>query len=205
MESRKHDLSGARRKIASSELPADFTNMISEVFRTNFEPGLKLLQAESGREPSFQAAGVILPDEIVVSIALLQEGQISATTVHCSVDFDPKASTPKAQDLLNICVDAIGAFFGQFLDPEAPERISALASESLSSLEDIPFEWTKIDFEKRAIWLRVDKANPALEAMTEKWLAENDPDIAEEDEELEEKSKDLFVTGEKAKRSGRTH
>jgi len=195
MESRKHMKKPGGRLSPSSELPSDFTQMVRDVYTKNFAAGLKALAETAEGEPAFEAHGVIYADEIVLGVSLTIEGQIGATTVYCSVDFDPKASTPKAEDLLGLCVDAIGSFFDQFLDPEKPELLEQIASGTLASLEDVPFDWTQLEFEKKRLYLKIDKANPKLDAMTDDWLAKNDPDFQAEEDELEEESEKLFVTG----------
>jgi hypothetical protein len=195
MESRKHAVKSSSRLSQSAELPKDYTKVVREVYAANFAEGLKSLAKKQGAKNSFEVRGAIFTDEIVMAVSLVSEGQLPATTIHCSVDFDPKASTPTAQDLLNVCVDAIGSLFATLLDPAKPERIDQLAAGTVSSLEDIPFEWTKVEFDNRRVWLFVDKSNPNLDEMADRWLAENDPEMADEEEEYEEETKDLFVTG----------
>lgn len=200
IESRKNAAKLTNRLSRSAELPLDYTRNVREVYTTNFEAGLALLKKFQKVKSSFDVRGAIFSDEIVLSVSLVSEGQISATSIHCSMDFDPKASSPTAQDLLNVCVDAVGSVFGMLLDPEKPEAIEKLASGSLGSFEDLPFEWTKIDFDDRRVWVLVDKSNPNLDEMADQWLAENDPALHSEEDEYEAETKDLFVTGAKAKK-----
>lgn len=211
IESRKNAAKPTSRLSRSAELPLDYTRNVRDVYATNFEEGLKLLKTFQKVNNSFDVRGAVFPDEIVLSVSLVSDKQISATTVHCSMDFDPKASSPSAQDLLNVCVDAVGSIFGMLLDPAKPEAIEKLASGSLGSVEDLPFEWTKIEFDNRRVWILADKSNPNLDEMTDKWLAENDPALHSEEDEYEAETKDLFVTGAKAKKgapsdgNGSTH
>src|ERR1700722_8392488 len=100
-----------RRKTSqtkSSPLPHDYIKMIQEVFSANFESGLKILD-KNQPSPYFEIQGQVFSNEVVVSVSLMSDQQISATTVHSSSDFDPKASSPTIQDLLSACVDSIGA------------------------------------------------------------------------------------------------
>ncbi len=200
IESRKNAAKPSARLTRSAELPLDYTKNVREVYTTNFDAGMKLLKKFQKVKNSFDVRGAIFPDEIVLSVSLVSDGQISATTVHCSMDFDPKASSPTAQDVLNICVDACGSIFGMLLDTDKPEAVEKLAGGSLSALKDIPLEWTKIDFENHRVWILVDKSNPNLDEMADKWLAENDPELHSEEDEYEEETKELFVTGSKAKK-----
>jgi hypothetical protein len=208
MESRRHNLKTSTRLSRSAELPADYTKVVRDVYATNFADGLKILKKIQGAKNSFEVRGAIFVDEIVLAVSLVTDGLLPATTIHCSVDFDPKASSPTAQDLLNLCVDAIGALFATMLDATKPETIEKLAAGTLAAFEEVPFEWAKVEFEGRRVYLLVDKSNPTLDEMTDRWLAENDPESSLEEEEYEDETKDLFVTGAKARKgsgSGSLH
>lgn len=199
MESRRHSQKSSSRLSQSAPLPMDYTKVVRDVYSTNFAEGLKALTNLQKVKNSFEVRGAIYTDEIVMGVSLVSEGQMAATTVYCSVDFDPKASSPSAQDLLNICVDAIGSLFATMLDATKPDTIEKLAAGSLSAFEDVPFEWTKVEFDNRRVWLLVDKSNPNLDEMADRWLAENDPESQSEEDEFEEETKNLFVTGSKTK------
>jgi hypothetical protein len=202
MESRRHTQKSSSRLSQSADLPLDYAKVVREVYSTNFADGLKALSHLQGVKNGFEVRGAIFTDEIVLAVSLVSEGQMAATTVYCSVDFDPKASAPTAQDLLNVCVDAIGSLFGMLLDTAKPDAIEKLAAGSLSAFENVPFEWTRVDFDQRRVWLLVDKANPNLDEMADRWLAENDPDTQAAEDEFEEEAKELFVTGKGRKTSG---
>lgn len=180
----------------TSPLPVDYLRMVQELFTSHFDEGLKAF-SKLKAEPRFEATGAIYPDEVVLSVSLGNEGVLAATTVHASCDFDPKASAPTVQDLLGACVDAVGGVFGELLDPKKPERLEQLADESLAALEDIPYDWTALEVEKRKVYLKVDKSNPSLDQMTEDWLAKNDPKYAEREEEEQKETEKLFFTGPK--------
>lgn len=200
MESRKHS------KTKSSPLPLDYLKMVEEVFTTNFQDGLKAL-ASIQPEPRFEASGAVFGDEILLTITLSHKDQLAATSAHASCDFDPTASSPTAEQLLALCVDAIGSFYAQFLsDPHFKdiELLQQLTQESLSAIENAPFEWTPFTFEKRQVFLRVDKANPKLEQMTEQWLEQNDPEHQARKEQEQKETEDLFIGGPELKNKKRT-
>lgn len=198
MESRKHLKKPGGRLNPSSELPHEFIQMVKDVYNTNFAEGLKAVEKVAEAKPYFEARGMIYADEIVLGVSLCIEKQLAATTVYCSVDFDPKASAPKAEDLLAVCVDAVGAFFDQFMDPKRKELLEQLAAGTLSAFgDDVPYEWTKLEFEKQRVWMKVDKANPQLETDADAFLAKHDPEFREEEDELEEEAKEMFFTGPK--------
>lgn len=183
-----------------SPLPVDYTRMVEEVFTTNFSDSVAALKLAP--QPVFVAGGEIYSDEIVVHVALVQEGRIAATQAYASTDFDPKASSPKIEDLLAVCVDALGEVFAGLFD--ASGRLSeadAVFSASLSELAEkgpVPQEWTQIEVEKRKLHVRADKTNPAMDAAADAWLAKNDPGFLENEEKEAKKAEQLFVLPPKA-------
>jgi len=196
-ERRKHTTS----PVKSSELPHDFLVMVNEVLTAHFDEGLKALnQPEFCKDPRFVVGGSIWPDELVLSASIQSEGSMNATTLHASVDFDPKASAPTLQDLLSLCVDAIGGGFDQLFGDHQKERLEKIAHGSLADWEDVPFDWTRTDVEKKQVWLKMDKSNLTLDRMADDWLAQNDPSWKQEEEREQAATSELFVTGEKARK-----
>jgi len=199
-----------RRKISnlparSSELPVDYLKMVREVFATNFDESLAKYSEFRGKPAQFDVTGAIYPDEILLVVSLVTEGELSPTTVHVSVDFDPKASSPTLQDLLERCVDGAGLCFSELLDVEKPEQLQMLAESSSAAFENIPLEWTSLKVEKNSVFVRVDRTHVGLDQMAEDWLAKHDPDYEERLREEHEETEDLFVTGEKARKKGDLH
>ncbi len=205
METRKpHHLSSGATAAKFSDLPHDYVKMVNEVFATNFDEGLKALAKLNPAEAYFTTTGRIYVDEIVVCVSLMHKEQMAATSVYASCDYDPKASSPTIQDLLAACVDATGAVYSQLLSPETPEVLEQLANESLSALENIPFEWTEFKVERHKVYLKVDKANPEIDKMADDWLEKHDPEFRAEAEEEQKETEKLFVTGPKT-RGSTTH
>ena len=201
METRKSS------KARTSSLPVDYLRMVTEVFNTNFDAGLKALTKHNGAKAFFEVNGNVYPSEVVLAVSLMQGGQLAATTVYASCDYDPKASAPTIEDLLSHCVDTAGILFLQLLTPEKPENLERLAHNSLSALEDVPYDWTAFKVERFKVYLKIDKANPSLDRLADEWLAKHDPHAKALSEEEEEETKSLFVTGEAAKKpsSGTIH
>jgi hypothetical protein len=170
----------------SSALPTDYLKMVEEVFTTNFSEQVSTLALEPA--PTFVSGGEVYADEIVVRVALVQEGRLAGTTAHASSDFDPKASSPKIEDLLSLCVDALGEVFGGLF-----ETPSALLSGSMGEVEGLPLEWTQVDVSKRKIFVRVDKSNPVLDDAADAWLAKHDPEHARGVKESDQAAEELFV------------
>ena len=184
-----------------SPLPLDYLKMIADVFAANFEAGLKAVKKlEPKSKPKFKAFGMIYSNEIVLAISLgVGDEQLANTTVYASSDFDPKASAPTAEELLGASVDAIGSVFSYIFDDSKTDRIKQLLAESLASLDDIPFHWTKMEVGKLEVHLKVDKSNPELDEMADEWLKKNDPDLKDLDQQNERDAEKLFVTGKPKK------
>lgn len=189
MEKRKESIG------RSSPLPSDYLKMVKEVFETNFETGLQALSRLTGNEAWFQASGEVYLEEIVLAISLFQKDRLAATTIYASCDFDPKANSPTLEDLLSHCVDAIGGLLGQLLDSTQTEKLEAIADDSLSALEDVPFQWTSVDVNKRRVFIKIDKTNPDLEKAADEWLRKNDPQYRAREKLEEKETEDLFFTG----------
>lgn len=199
MESRYGNAKASRNRKqgkAAGGLPIDFLKMVTEVFTNNFSSGLKRL-SKVKKGPKFVVSGEIFPNEIVLSVSVVFEGELAATTAYASIDFDPKASSPKAEDCLSACIDAVGGLYQHLLVQGSDGQIEAFADESLAAFEDIPFEWAVLEVERFKVYLKVDKSNPSLDNMADDWLQKNDPDLKKWEDEQEEETKSMFVTGPK--------
>lgn len=188
-----------------SELPKDYVKMVNEVLTTNFDAGLKALKSLHSQSATFSTHGRIDATEISICVSLLIEGQLAATTVHASTDYDPKASAPTVQDLLGACVDAVGSLFGQLLDPKNKTMLEQVSTQTLSAMKDIPFEWTPVTLDRTKVFLKVDKSNPVIDKMTNDWLEKNDPDHKARLKQEHEETEKLFVTGPKKGLKGTSH
>ncbi|MBC7398197.1 MAG: hypothetical protein H7333_12215 [Bdellovibrionales bacterium] len=177
-----------------SDLPVDYLKLVEETLSTSLEKGLSELK-KTHPAAHFASKGAIFSDEIIMAVTLSQgENRLAATTVYGSVDFNPLAEKPKMDDLLSINVEAIASVFAVFLDTNSPEKIDQIMHHSLSAIEEAPFDWTKIKLEDGLIpvWVKLDKSNPLLDELTEKWLSENDPDYTKNLEALEEASQEFL-------------
>jgi hypothetical protein len=193
-----------RRKVDAkrgSPLPVDYLKMVTEVFATNFDEPLKKIAKATKDKIHFQVNGEVFPEEIVLCVSLIQEKSLNATSVYGSVDFDPKASTPNIQDLLPLCVDAVGTVYQAHLSSTDPKDLIGIVEGPLSALDNVPFEWTVIPVEKKRIYVKMDKANHQLDQMADEWLSKHDPKLRELEQQEEDEMKDLFVTGPKKPRS----
>lgn len=184
----------------SSPLPRDYLKMVNEVFSANFDDSVTKLSKFADEEIRFEASGAVFPNEVILSVSLVVGEHLSATTVHASADFDPKASSPTVQDLLSICVDAIAGVYQPLLSTESTDsqdRIESLLSTSMATMEDVPFEWTQTEIDKRKIFIKMDKTNPKLEEIADDWLKKHDPELAQQEVREEKETEGLFITGPK--------
>jgi hypothetical protein len=179
----------------SSPLPKDFLKMVNEVFAANFGDGLKAMKKLTKDDAYFDCNGQVYPSEVVLAVTLIQGKNLSATTVYASSNYDPKASAPTIQDVLSLCVDAIGSVYQPLLDANNESQLENLASASLSALQEVPFEWTPIVVEKQKLFVKLDKANPKLDLLADEWLDKHDKTRKQREAEEEEETKRLFVTG----------
>ncbi|MBL7716182.1 MAG: hypothetical protein JNL01_12025 [Bdellovibrionales bacterium] len=198
MESRYGNAKASRNRSQgkSAGVPVTYLKMVTEVFTNNFSSGLKRLdQVKKGSK--FVACGEIFHNEIVLSMSITHPNELAATTAFASIDFDPKASSPKAEECLSACVDALGGVMQHLLIQSSDQQIEALAEESLAALEEVPFEWTLLEIERFKVYIKLDKSNPELDNMADDWLKKNDPNLKQWEDEQEEETKALFVTGPK--------
>ena len=157
------------------ELPVDYLRLVESTLTAALAEGLEKMKLHHPTS-EFRANGAIYGDEVLLALTLFHgAGNLSASTVYASCDFDPTASKPGIEAILSACLDAAGDVFTLFLDPESPEKIAQLADHSLSALEEAPFEWACDTSKKIPVWVRIDKLNPILDDLTERWLKENDP------------------------------
>ena len=194
MEKRKVSASPSVSK--ASPLPLDYLKMVRDVFNSHFDAGLKIY-GELKPNPQFEAKGEIHSDEIVLAVSLRSDQELAATTVYASIDFDPKASVPGVPELLGACVDAVGGVFGTLLAADRPEVIAQVAEESLAAIENVPFDWTSVETGQRRVFVKVDKSNLSLDAITQEWLLKNDPDLRKISDQEARDAEDLFITGKK--------
>ena len=182
--------------VKHSDLPVDFLKMVAEVFTKNFDKALKKL-GEIKPEPKVECFGAIYPSEVVLAISISHRDSVVANTFYASMDYDPRASSPKVDELLQFCVDAIAALCDPLLNTKKKEELEALADDSISALENVPFEWTEVPFEKKRVFLKMDKSHPALDAQTDEWLAKHDPETKSNLQMEQQEAKELFMTGKK--------
>jgi hypothetical protein len=164
------------------ELPLDYLKMVEESIQHLLAPGL-LEMKKSLPVCNIKASGALYSNEVLLAITLSHgEKNLIATTVYASSDFNPMNQEPGLEAILDECLDSAGSIFSHYLDPKHPERITQLASASIGSLEEAPFEWTPMEDTKINVWVKIDKSNPALESLTEDWLKKNDPNYLKDDE-----------------------
>jgi hypothetical protein len=174
-----------RRKPSPStqaDLPVDYLRIVKETLTEAMKPGIAEMK-KIHPTSEFQVTGAIYGDEVLVLITLSHGPKtLAATTVHASADYNPTAEKPGLEATLTACVDAIGSVFDYYLDVNHSDRIQDLSHTSMSALDEAPFEWTVAENVQETyaipVWVKMDKTNPFLDALTDRWLKENDPEYA---------------------------
>ena len=177
-------------------LPVDYVKMVGELLSKNFANELQELQ-KFRPGAWISPRGGIFSDEIMLTVSLLSSDKLWATTFHASADFDPKASKPKAEEVLAACLDAIGSLLAHFLDLKNTDQLRAIVSDSLSEIQSAPFDWTPFEFNRRQVFVKIDKSNPVIDQAATDWLKKNDPDARKRQKEEEKEREALFITPEK--------
>jgi hypothetical protein len=199
METRKHGtvLNHSARISVSSEIPVDYTKMVQEVMSNHFGEMLAPVEKKFSVLFSWHIYGRIFADEIVLAASLLPNSGITATTGFASIDFDPKASQPTAEEALSVCVDAMGTLFDALLGdgPNAKKNREALLDESLGAFVNIPLEWAELEVQNKRVYVRFDRSNPKLDQLATDWLSKHDPLLKDMEEDYEEETADLFFRG----------
>ena len=176
---------GDKPELKPVELPIDFLKIVEETMNETLASGLEALKKHHSI-CDLKAHGALYSNEVLMAITISHgEQSLIATTVYASADFNPVMQEPGIEVILNECLDSAGAILTHYLDPKHPHRISEFASATIGSLEEAPFEWTKVDETKVTVYVKIDKSNPALESLADEWLRNNDPESGKEEETLE--------------------
>lgn len=158
-----------KKELKPVDLPKDFLKILTETFNEKFVIGLKMLE-KTLKNPKFISSGKIFPSEMVVGVTLTSEGTTVGNTVWSSIDFDPSQKKPTPAEALNICADVAAAVMTQLF--ETPDVFNA---QSLTVIDNVPFDWTLIEWEKSKVFVKFDKSNPVIDKIAEDWLKKNDP------------------------------
>ena len=176
---------GDKPELKPVELPIDFLKIVEETMNETLASGLEALKKHHSI-CDLKAHGALYSNEVLMAITISHgEQSLIATTVYASADFNPVMQEPGIEVILNECLDSAGAILTHYLDPKHPHRISEFASATIGSLEEAPFEWTKVDETKVTVYVKIDKSNPALESLADEWLRNNDPESGKEEETVE--------------------
>lgn len=167
------------------DLPIDYLRLVEDTLAESLKPGIVELK-KIHPVTELKACGAIFGDEVLLAITISHgEKSVIATTVYASADFNPLMPEPGIETILTTCLDSVGTVLDHYLNPAFPDRIARLAEAPISALEEAPFDWTPIEDSKIPVWVKIDKSNPSLEALTEEWLMKNDPTYSPETEEDE--------------------
>ncbi len=156
--------------------------MVTEVMLNHFDQPWEALKRQDS-SLDLAAYGALYTDEIALTLSVTRKDAISALTFTASHDFDPKASQPSAEQCLQNCVDALATVFEHTLGLALP--LDALIEGSISEIEGLPLEWSKVEINGKTVYLRADRSNPKLDQAADEWLKKNDPKHDDDDLEAE--------------------
>lgn len=201
METRKHGSALTTNRLTkSSDLPIDYIKMAKEALENHFSEALEHIQKEFKVSFSWELGGRIFSDEIVLFASLIPSSGLVATTGYCSIDFDPKATKPNAEDCLALCLDGLGDLMEVLLNSEDGKMRPALFESSSATFEKMPLEWAEFEVQKKIVYLKMDRMNPKLDQEATEWLKKHDPMMTHEEDEFEESASELFVKGPRPSR-----
>jgi hypothetical protein len=157
-------------------LPTEFLHTVSELFKKQFK---KNLTGES-----FLVYGALHVNEVVLVLSLTHPKSLRAVSMHISMDVEKDIAEKPDQmtEQLKAMVDVAASWFAQCF--QAGKGLEAVLDE----MGDMDPSWQEVDWEGKALFVKLNKDNYALENMANQLLrkAGFDPeDDEDEDAELE--------------------
>jgi len=153
-----------RRQVkVPQSLPTDFIKNIAKLFNDQFKK-------EKGGA-SFSIYGGLYNDEALLCISLAEAGKLLAASLYFSADLGKSVAVKPEQvtNLLKSMVDLAASWFAQSFTGRETTGLEAI----LEALEDLERGWQKVKWEKRDIYVKVNRANQTLEAAADRILRES--------------------------------
>ncbi len=150
----------------ANKLPADFIKDVTSLFNTQFE--------KQRGEASFSVHGAFYPDEVLLCVTLMKAGVLRAASFYASMDLPSLPNiTEKPQLLtenLQFIVDLVASWYHQCFDESGQNGIEAV-HDAVDELGDV---WEAVDWEKKKIYVLVNKDNHTLETAADRILREGE-------------------------------
>lgn len=148
----------------ANDLPAAFIKDIAKLFNEQF--------SKDKGDASFSVHGAIYPDEVLICITLMRVGVLRAASCYASMDL-PKdiAKNPKQlTENLRSIVDLVASWFHQCFDESDQTGLDAV----LEAIEELNETWEPVEWEKKKVFVLVNKDNHTLEAAADQILREGE-------------------------------
>lgn len=129
-------------------LPEEYMGKVQEVFKVTYSDAI------SEEHGEFLILGRIYPEEILLRIGYGLPNSLTCANFEVSLNFDPIKQ--KAQDLVELAVDAAGWWFDHYF--EARDN------------SEYPREWQEFEMDDEVVYLRFTTVNGNLEAEADKLL-----------------------------------
>ncbi len=148
----------------ANKLPADFIKDVAKLFNEQFEK----LKGEA----SFSVHGSLYPDEVLFCVTMMKVGVLRSVSCYASMDLpkniakDPKQLTENLRSM----VDLIASWFQQCFDESDLEGIEAI-HQAMEELDEV---WEAVEWEKKKVFVLVNRDNHTLEAAADQLLREGE-------------------------------
>lgn len=153
-----------RQTDPANQLPLEFIRDVAKLFNSQFQ--------EQRGEGSYSVHGALYKDEVLLCVTLMKVGVLRAASFYASMDLPKKiAENPKQlTENLQAMVDLIASWYHQCFDESELSGIEAV-HEAIDELSD---GWEAVDWEKKKVYVRVNKDNHTLEAAADQILREGE-------------------------------
>lgn len=157
-------------------LPKEFIHNVGSLMGKQFKTKLQ--------GSTFLVYGNLYPDEVVVCVSLNHPKSLRAASLHISSELPKK--TVEAPDVVTDClkdmVDVAASWYAQAL-----EKGQGLDSV-LEEMGEMKPDWQEIEWEKRTLFVKLNRDNYSLERAADDFLkkAGIDPDESNEEGETEQ-------------------
>lgn len=161
-----------RQAKTPSSLPKDFLNSVSTLFSKQFKPKLK--------GSTFLVYADLYTDEVVLCISLNNAKSLKAASMHISTELGKEVGEKpeKVTEVLKNMVDVAASWFAESL--EGGKGLDGV----LDLLTDMDPSWQSLEWEGNTLYVKLNKANYALERAADDFLRKAGFE-EEEDEEAE--------------------
>jgi hypothetical protein len=132
--------------------PKEFIKQIDGIVAESFQ--------KLSPNAKFFIDGRIFAQEVLFKLGFMKEGSIIQSNIWVSADYDTKKDNVK--NTINLAIDCGGSLLAHHI--ENPD-------------EEFPRDWSEFDFNKKKVFICLDKSNDDLEAQANALLGELEDDV----------------------------